>query len=247
MKQPNRPIFRSAALKHYLQSRERDVFPRLLSPVVFGFYWLLLTLLLLAIGIAWWGEVPVYASGSGLLFIATKTAAVKPKTQKISATKTPVVTTTATATETTVTPVATRTITKTATPKATVKHAVRVGQGEMQALIFVPVIVGQPMPRLHTHTPVLLENSVSNLQVNGEISSIDTDIVSPEAAKKRYKLTGDIDGLISQPSLVLHVHITTHLPTAMYDGSIVHASVPNGSLRLLSLLPGVNSLLGDVQ
>ena len=241
MKQPNRSIFRSAALKHYLQSRERDVFPRLLSPVVFGFYWLLLCLLLLAMGIAWWGEVPVYAFGSGLLFTTTKTAATKLATQK-NATKlaTPKATATGTATATA------KAATKTATATKTVKHAVQAGQDEMQALIFVPVTEGQPLPHLHEHTPILLGDSESNFQIDGEITSIDTDIVSPEAAKKRYKLTGDIAELIPQPSIVLHARITTHLPTNMYNGSIVHASIPNGSLRLLSLLPGVTSLLGDV-
>jgi hypothetical protein len=239
MKQPNRPIFRSTALKHYLQKKERDVFPRLLSPVVFGFYWLLFGLLLLAMGIAWWGEVPVYASGSGLLFITTTTATPKTTAQKRVTTRTKIATT-ATATIPAI-------ATKTVTPKAAVRHAVRAGQGEMQALIFVPVIAGQPVPHLNANTPVLLENSPSNFQINGEITSIDADIVSPETAKKRYKLTGNIAELIAQPSLVLHARIITHLPTAIYDGSIVHASIPNGSLRLLSLLPGVTSLPGSMK
>jgi hypothetical protein len=72
MEQPVRSIFRGNAVKHYMQNRERDVLPRLISPMVFGFYWLLLGVFFVAIGIAWWGEVPIYVMGSGLLITTSK-------------------------------------------------------------------------------------------------------------------------------------------------------------------------------
>ena len=72
MEQPVRSIFRGNALKHYMQNRERDVLPRLISPMVFGLYWLLLGVFFVAIGIAWWGEVPIYVMGSGLLVTTSK-------------------------------------------------------------------------------------------------------------------------------------------------------------------------------
>ncbi|HEY4384940.1 MAG TPA: hypothetical protein VGN34_10745, partial [Ktedonobacteraceae bacterium] len=127
------------------------------------------------------------------------------------------------------------------------KHAIQSGQDEMQALVFVPVTPGQPVVHLDENTPILLENSTTNIQVSGEIISIDPDIISPQVAKKRYKLTGDTTELVPLPSLVLHARITTHLPTDLYAGSIVHATIQSGSQRLLSLLPGVTNLLGDAQ
>lgn len=44
-----------------------DVLPRLVSPPVFVFCWILLALLLSAGGIAWWGEIPTYVAGSGIM------------------------------------------------------------------------------------------------------------------------------------------------------------------------------------
>jgi hypothetical protein len=198
MKQPERFIFRNNALQHYLQTRERDILPRLLSPFVFGFYWLLLALLLLAMGIAWWGEVPVYVFGSGMLLAIPK--------QEIAAEK-----------------------------------------NELQALVFIPMIPGQPVLHLKTNTPILLENTILRLQINGQITRIDPGIVSPQVAKKRYKLDANTMQFVTQPSYVLHAHIPVRLPTALYAGTIVQASLQSGSQRLLSLVPGIPALLGGTQ
>jgi hypothetical protein len=63
MPEPQRSIFREDAVKRYLQGREETVFPRLVSPRSIVFLWVLFALLLAAGVIAWWTEVPVYASG----------------------------------------------------------------------------------------------------------------------------------------------------------------------------------------
>lgn len=62
-----RPIFRSKALQKYVQSREKNVLPRLIAPPVFGFFWVILATLTAAGLVAWLGQVPLYATGSGLI------------------------------------------------------------------------------------------------------------------------------------------------------------------------------------
>lgn len=60
-------IFREKALKHYTQGRKKDVLPRFhsLSAGLFG--WLLLASLIATGLVAWYGQVPVYLAGSGLV------------------------------------------------------------------------------------------------------------------------------------------------------------------------------------
>jgi hypothetical protein len=59
--------FRKKALQHYAQSWEKSILPRFIAPPVFLFLWILLGLLFVATFLAWLGEVPTYAVGSGLV------------------------------------------------------------------------------------------------------------------------------------------------------------------------------------
>src|SRR5690242_17118342 len=60
-------IFRSKALQKYIQSREKNVLPRLVAPPVFAFFWVILATLTAAGLVAWLGQVPLYVTGSGLI------------------------------------------------------------------------------------------------------------------------------------------------------------------------------------
>lgn len=62
-----RSIFRNKALKQYAQSKEKDILPRFVAPPVFLFLWILLGLLLVSVVIAWLGQIPTYAAGSGVV------------------------------------------------------------------------------------------------------------------------------------------------------------------------------------
>lgn len=64
-----RSIFRESAMKHYMQQREKEILPRVVSPPVFVFLWILLGFLTMAGLLAWWGEVPTYVSGSGAILV----------------------------------------------------------------------------------------------------------------------------------------------------------------------------------
>jgi hypothetical protein len=67
MSVPNHPIFRENAVKHYMQSRDTDTLPRFISLPVALFLWILLGLLLVVGGLAWYEQVPTYASGNGVV------------------------------------------------------------------------------------------------------------------------------------------------------------------------------------
>lgn len=58
-----RQVFRPEAIRRYMQSREEAVFPRLISPRVVIYLWVLLGLLGIAALFAWLVKVPIYVSG----------------------------------------------------------------------------------------------------------------------------------------------------------------------------------------
>jgi len=68
-KTANRPIFRDEAFQHYIERQDQTALPRFDSPRIFACLWALLALLLGSSVLAWFGEVPVYASGSAVVAI----------------------------------------------------------------------------------------------------------------------------------------------------------------------------------
>jgi hypothetical protein len=55
MRATQRSIFRSEALQHYIQNQEKVVLPRLISPRIFVYLWILaLTLMVAGAIIAFW-------------------------------------------------------------------------------------------------------------------------------------------------------------------------------------------------
>src|SRR2546429_6578337 len=80
MKNQKRPLFRESAMKQYIQRREKDVLPQIVSPPVFAVTWLLVALLLIAGALAWSAEVPTTISSSGVI---SKTAAANDQAQPV--------------------------------------------------------------------------------------------------------------------------------------------------------------------
>ncbi len=62
-----RSIFRDQAIKSYIQKRDKDVLPHLVSPPVFLFLWIMLGLLLTMGVLAWLAQVPIYLAGPGII------------------------------------------------------------------------------------------------------------------------------------------------------------------------------------
>jgi hypothetical protein len=62
-----RPIFRDAAIKYYMQSREESILPRFVSPPVFILLWIFFALCIIAGILAWNIQVPIYISSTGFV------------------------------------------------------------------------------------------------------------------------------------------------------------------------------------
>jgi hypothetical protein len=74
MKDENRLIFRAEAIRHYMQGRDKSVLPRFTSPRVAIFLWVFAVLMLAGGLLAWLVQVPVYASGVGIVVDSTPQA-----------------------------------------------------------------------------------------------------------------------------------------------------------------------------
>jgi hypothetical protein len=114
--------------------------------------------------------------------------------------------------------------------------------GEVVALVFLP-----PDQSAHVRVglPADVQIGAAGIHVRGPIAQVEPDIMSPEAARKRYRLDGVGALLITQPSVVVIIRPDTTLQAAVYDGSLVTAKVETGSQRLLALLPGLGKFLGS--
>jgi hypothetical protein len=64
-------IFRQKAIQKYRESREKTVLPRFVAPPVFFLFWILLILLYGAGLLVWFGQVPAYVTGSGVVLDTT--------------------------------------------------------------------------------------------------------------------------------------------------------------------------------
>ncbi|HEX7677277.1 MAG TPA: hypothetical protein VF713_04085 [Thermoanaerobaculia bacterium] len=67
MNEPKRSIFRADVYKRYLEGKEKAVLPKLVSPPVFAVCWVLVGLLFIGAGLAWFARVPTFASGDAVI------------------------------------------------------------------------------------------------------------------------------------------------------------------------------------
>ncbi len=67
MSMTRRTIFREQALQQYLRRRDKEVLPRVVSPPVFCFLWIIVILCLALLLLSWLIQVPVYVAGAGLI------------------------------------------------------------------------------------------------------------------------------------------------------------------------------------
>jgi len=60
-------LFRKQALEYYTRSRTNAILPRLAQPPVFLLLWILLCLAGVSLIVTWFGQVPVYVHGTGIV------------------------------------------------------------------------------------------------------------------------------------------------------------------------------------
>ena len=63
----NHTFFREKAIQKYVQSREKNVLPRLVSPPTFALLWIILVMMIATGLVSWLGQTPRYVTASGLI------------------------------------------------------------------------------------------------------------------------------------------------------------------------------------
>ena len=112
--------------------------------------------------------------------------------------------------------------------------------GETLALMFLP-----PDQLAHVRVGQPADVQIGSVHVRGTIANVEPGIMSPDTARKRYRLDSAGALLITQPSTVVIIRLGTALPASDYAGSLLSARVETGSQRLLALLPGLGEFLGS--
>lgn len=111
-----------------------------------------------------------------------------------------------------------------------------VNQRGMAAIVFVPA---QPAMALQSGLSTQLHISMGTQKVmfTGQIERILPGIASPEHLRNTYALRGVDALLVTQPSIVVIVRVTSPASVAaLYAGSSVKAQIQTGEQPLLSLL-----------
>ncbi len=224
----NQPIFRSNAIKHYMEGREKHEFPRFVSLPITILLWTLLALFVAATVLVWSEHVPIYVTTQGVVVVQS---AAQPSSKSESTTGKPVAATGKSA-PTTGKPIA-----------ATGKSASATGKlvpTTGMVVFFIPPVQVQ---NLQTGMSIRLNIGSSSEQINSQITSIKPGVMSPAALSSLFHLE-NTSLSITQPSMVVEVKLDPALATT-YAGSIVTADLQVGSQRLISLLPGVGGLFGN--
>ncbi|HEY7124510.1 MAG TPA: hypothetical protein VH540_11205 [Ktedonobacterales bacterium] len=108
------------------------------------------------------------------------------------------------------------------------------------AIIFVPassslsIPVGQSLSVQLTGQPAPL---------GATIRRVESGVITPEAARQQYMLTGDLAWVITQPSVVVTLALNTDVPATTLVGRSLSAQIRVGSRSLLSLLPDLFTTL----
>ena len=109
---------------------------------------------------------------------------------------------------------------------------------EVQAILFVPAT---PRPDLRVGASFTGQLVLSCESFVGTIVRVQPGVITPEQARRRYALTGDLALVITSPSVVVQVSLGSTLPADAVSGSSLRAQVPVGEESMLSWFPDVLS------
>lgn len=225
MGQPRRQLFRESALKHYMQKREKDVLPRLISTPMFVGLWVLLFVFIGVGVLVSFGEVAVFANGPGVVLIQNKSAQQGQGTQQSSHSVVG-------QTKTSAIPYATPATT--ATPTATASTA-SAAPSSQEALVVLSALF---RTQVHVGQVAWVQIGTKGKQYVGHIAAVDTTVIGPGAVQPQYATSG-IAPLLTQPSIVVTVKLDKPMP--LTAANLIQARVQLGARRVISLLiPGMN-------
>ena len=108
-------------------------------------------------------------------------------------------------------------------------------------LLLPPDSLGQLRPEQR----VLVRNGTAEPVLRGRIASVAPAVLSPQAIRARFALSGAPAGFVTGPAAVAVAEVEADdggLPVATFAGSRCPIDVEVGSRRVLSLLPGLGSI-----
>jgi hypothetical protein len=112
--------------------------------------------------------------------------------------------------------------------------------GHRTAVVFV---APDDLARMRVGGLVRVQIGSPGTHVRGALARTVPAVIGPDAARKRFRLSGGSD-LVTQPVSVAIVRLGERLP-GTYRGSRLSARVKTGSERLLALLPGLARVFGS--
>ena len=108
------------------------------------------------------------------------------------------------------------------------------------AILFVPASSSLSIP---VGQALSVQLTGQSAPLSATISRVEPGIITPEAARQQYGLTGDLAWVITQPSVVVTLALNTDIPASALAGRSLSAQIRVGSRSLLSLLPDLFATL----
>lgn len=227
MAQSRRQLFRESALKHYMQKREKDVLPRLISTPMFVGLWVLLFVFIGVGVLVSFGEVPVFANGPGVVLTQSKQILPGQQGQGTQNSSHSVAgqAKTSAGPHTTSTPSA-------ATAPASTANGVSSSQ---EALVVLSALF---RTQIHVGQEAWVQIGTKGARYSGHIATVDNTVIGPGSVQPQYATSG-IAPLLTEPSIVVMVKLDKPMP--LTAANLIQARVQLGARRVVSLLiPGMN-------
>lgn len=186
----NHPVFRKNAMQHYMRGREKDTLPVFINVPLSLVLWLLLGIVLITGGIAWFQQIPTFVTAGGVVLTQEK-----------------------------------------------IQHLT---SDQSNVVIFVP---WSETARPQVGQAVSLQLGANGQNITGLITHVELQKQSPATLCQKFALTQDCLLLVRQPSMTLLAQ-AREIPSDTYAGTPLSANVQVGSQRVISLFPGIGSLIG---
>ena len=118
-------------------------------------------------------------------------------------------------------------------------------EDDLWAVVFLPPA---NLAHLRSGQKLFLRFDATGGRLSVPIAAVEPEIISPDAAQRRFALSGAAALAVPQPAAVATAPMGSFLntlPASTYVGSIYPAEVEVGSRRIMSLLPLIGQLLGE--
>jgi hypothetical protein len=121
-------------------------------------------------------------------------------------------------------------------------HQAASGNSEIGTTVFLPASSSQ---QIHHGSSGLIQFGNTGQSFSGRVLRIEPGVLSPTQAQSRYQLSCNATRTFTEPMIA--VDMSLKLPSSLHiaPGTTVQAQMQTGSRRILSLLPGVDGLIGE--